>query len=261
MAQRVQAHPLPDPGPIGRLVEQPVGLKGGHRLAGLATRKQPALWKGRCVGIKTPTSLPPLSQEIDHLRRQHDIAIFAALGLLDANDLLRAVDVLDLQTDHFAGTQAAAIAKTERHAGLEARGNSQHATRLVWRHHLRNFLRLAEVINLGRKIQPPQRHAEQELYSGHDAVAIGDAYAGLGQVQLKAADVIRGGRVRRSLQKCSETLAARDVASLRVRTELARVHVLDHALTQRADSIRTHGQLLSWMRLTTPRSSTQGASP
>src|SRR5437899_6439579 len=32
-----------------------------------------------------------------------------------------------------------------------------------------------------------------------------------------------------------------------VRTKLARVHVLDHALAQRADRIRAHRQLLSWM--------------
>src|ERR1700674_5179335 len=46
---------------------------------------------------------------------------------------------------------------------------------------------------------------------------------------------------------------------LRARTELACVHVLDHALAQRADRNRTHWQLLSWMRLTTPRSSRQAA--
>jgi hypothetical protein len=51
------------------------------------------------------------------------------------------------------------------------------------------------------------------------------------------------------------------VASLRARTKLARVHVLDHARTQRADGIRTHGQLLSQMRLTTPRSSRLGGAP
>jgi hypothetical protein len=51
------------------------------------------------------------------------------------------------------------------------------------------------------------------------------------------------------------------VASLRARTELARVHVLDHASTKRADSIGAHRQLLSWMRLTTPRSSRQGIPP
>src|SRR6478672_7829842 len=38
---------------------------------------------------------PPLAQE--RLGRQHDVAILAALGLLDANDLLRAVDMLDPQ--------------------------------------------------------------------------------------------------------------------------------------------------------------------
>src|ERR1700730_1441201 len=43
--------------------------------------------------------------------------------------------------------------------------------------------------------------------------------------------------------------------------EFARVHVLDHALAQWADSMRTHGQLLSGLRLTTPQSSRQGASP
>ena len=64
------------------------------------------------------------------------------------------------QPDDLAGTKAAAIAKTERHAGLEARGNSQYATRFVWRHYLRDLLRLTQVIDLGRKLQPPQRHAK-----------------------------------------------------------------------------------------------------
>ena len=133
--------------------------------------------------------------------------------------------------------------------------------RLVRAHHQRDLLRLADVIDLGGQIQSPQRHAEQEPQPGHDAVAGADAHAGLGQVQLEAADVLNGGRIGRSLEKRSEPLAAADMASLRARTELARVHVLDHALAQRADSIGTHGQLLSGMRLTTPRSSRQGAQP
>src|SRR4029077_5829270 len=53
-------------------------------------------------------------------------------------------------------------------------------------------------------------------------------------------------------------LAAVNVASLRARTELPRVHVLDHAMTQRGNG-RTHRKLLSWVRLTTPRSSRQDA--
>ena len=37
--------------------------------------------------------------------------------------------------------------------------------------------------------------------------------------------------------------------------------LFDHTLTERGDSLGCHRQLLSWMRLMTPRSSTQGASP
>jgi hypothetical protein len=70
------------------------------------------------------------------------------------------------------------------------------------------------VINLGRKVQPPQCDAEKELHPGHDAVAIADAHGRLGQVQLETTNVIRGGRIGRPLEKCSEPLAAGDVASL-----------------------------------------------
>src|SRR5438445_302874 len=107
------------------------------------------------------------------------LAVLAALGLLDPNDLLRAVDMLDLQPDHLAGTQAAAIAETEENARLEAAGNGQQALRLVRAHHQRNLLWLTDVIDLGGKIQSPQRHAEQEPQPGHDAVAVADARAGL----------------------------------------------------------------------------------
>src|SRR5205814_8134674 len=100
----------------------------------------------------------------------------AALGLLNANDPLRAVDMLDLQPDHLAGAQAAAIAETEQHAGLEARGHGQQAPRLVRAHHLRYLLRLAEVIALGGKIQSPQRHAQQSHKPEPDAVAAADAW-------------------------------------------------------------------------------------
>src|SRR5580693_5860867 len=141
-----------------------------------------------------------------------------------------------------------AASAASQHAHLEATGHRQQATRLVLAHHQRNLLRLTEVINLGDEVRPPQCHAEQELHPGHDAVAIADAHARLGQVQLETTNVIRRGRIRRPLQKCSETPATGNMASLRVRTKFARVHVLDHALAQRGDGVRTHGKLLSWVR-------------
>src|SRR5580700_2438224 len=72
---------------------------------------------------------------VERLRRQHDIAVLTAFGLLDPNDLLRAVDMLDLEPDHLAGAQAAAVAETEQGADLEVAGDGQQAPRLVRAHH------------------------------------------------------------------------------------------------------------------------------
>src|ERR1700688_2229288 len=246
--KRVQCHGLLDSGRIGRFVEQAAQLAGAHRLAALGTWKQPTFLRRRSGIMTRWAHLPPLAQQVERLGRQHDIAVLASLGLLHPHDLLCAVDVLDLEPDHLAGTQAAAIAEAEQYAHLEAAGDREQAARLVLAHHQRNLLRLAEVINLGRKVRPPQCYAEQELHPGHDAVAIADAHARLGQVQLETTNVIRCGHIGRTLQKCSETPAAVDVTSLRVCTEFARVHVLYHALAQRGDGVRTHGKLLSWVR-------------
>src|SRR5215467_14152448 len=101
------------------------------------------------------------------------------------------------------------------------------------------------MVDLGCQIVPPQGDAEQELHPGHDPVAIADAEAALDQVQLKAANVVGGGRVGRSLQERRKPPAAVDVAALPMGPELACPHVLDHALTQRTNGdIATHGELL-----------------
>jgi hypothetical protein len=52
-----------------------------------------------------------------------------------------------------------------------------------------------------------------------------------------------------------------NVASLRTHTQLARVHVFDHTLTQRGDSLGCHKQLLSWMKVGDTPSSRQDAFP
>src|SRR5450432_3722530 len=261
VSKRMERYALADSGRIGRLMEQAVELACCHRLTGPLAWKQPALLHGSC-GIETPPArLPPLPQQVERVGRQHDIAVLAALGLLDPNDLLCAVDVLDLQPDHLAGPQSAAVAEAEQHAHLEAARDCKQAPGLVLAHHQRNLLRLTEMKNLGCQIQAPQRHTKQEPQSGHDTVAIADARGRLRKMQLEPTDVLCRSRVRRSLEKCREPFATVNMAPLRPRTKSARVHVLDHALAQRADGIRTHGKLLSWMRLKTPRSSRQGTPP
>src|SRR5436190_444211 len=189
------------------------------------------------------------------------MAIFAPFGLHDADDALRLVDVADLEPDGLAGTQTAAVTESEQHADLGVLRHRQQALHLEWAHNQRDLLRLFDVIDLGREIQAPQRDAEQKPHSRHEAVAIADAEPVLDKEQLKPTNIVGGGRFRRAPQERGEPDTAVDVASLRMPTELARSHVLDHALAQLAGGVGTHGKLLSWMRLTTPRSSRQGCTP
>src|SRR3979490_1413096 len=93
---------LPGAGGVRRLVEQAVELAGRHRLAEPAAGKQPAFRHRRSRIVERWACFPPLAQQIERLGRQHDTATLAALGLLDANDLLRAVDMLDLHPDYPA---------------------------------------------------------------------------------------------------------------------------------------------------------------
>src|SRR6185436_13618774 len=55
---------------------------------------------------------------------QHDVAILVPLALLDPDDHPGAVDVADLERDHFVGAQARAIGHAQRRPVLEARGRA-----------------------------------------------------------------------------------------------------------------------------------------
>ena len=79
---------------------------------------------------------------------------------------------------------------------------------------------------------PAQRHAEQKSDARHNAVPIGDLHSALGQLQLEPANVIHGSGLRRALEEGGEPLAAPDATFLRLQVQLARRHVIDHALTK-----------------------------
>ena len=93
-----------------------------------------------------------------------------------------AVDVAGPEPDHLSSAEAATVAKAQQHADLEATCHGQQALGLVRAHHQRDLLRLFDVIDLGGKIQAPERHAEQEPEPSHDPVAIADARSRLDQM-------------------------------------------------------------------------------
>ena len=69
VAQRMQRHRLLDAGRVSRLVKQTIELPGCHRLSWLAAREQPALLLRHARIVTSRSHLPPLPQQIEHLRR------------------------------------------------------------------------------------------------------------------------------------------------------------------------------------------------
>src|SRR5881227_3861257 len=111
-------------------------MTGGDRLASrLSAGKQPTFLRRYSRIVTRGARLPPLSQQIEHLVRQHHIAVLAALRLLDASDVLCAVDMLDLEPHDLARPQSAAIAETEQNARLESAGHRQQSLDLIRAHH------------------------------------------------------------------------------------------------------------------------------
>jgi hypothetical protein len=84
------------------------------------------------------------------------------------------------EPDKLASAKATAIAQGEHHLIPEAAGHGKQPLRLVGAHGERQLLRLLEVVDL----------------------------------ELKAANVVGGGRVGGTLEECGEALAAIDVAAL-----------------------------------------------
>ena len=124
----------------------------------------------------------------------------------DVDDHLRAVDVLDLEPDDFAGAQAGAVAEAQHQPVAQAPAIASSRFASSWTQDQRNLLRLLEVENLGRQIVPAQRDAEQEAQPGHGGVARHDANAGLGQMELEQPDLVGRRRIGRALQPGRKSL-------------------------------------------------------
>src|SRR5258705_3204779 len=96
----------------------------GRRDARLAS---PVVIYRQTVSLLADRELPEVAIEPSDDDLDDVVQDLAALRLFHPNDLLRTVDMLDLQPDHFASTQAAAITETEQHADLEVRSDGQQA--------------------------------------------------------------------------------------------------------------------------------------
>ena len=142
-----------------------------------------------------------MRNSFEQMRRQHDVAVFAALALLHADDHELAVNVADLERDHLGGAQTRPIGHAQRRLVLEPRRCIQQTHDLLRAQHHRQLARLMDerrVLDDGRSLE---RDPEKEPQRRHRLIANWRAGAARGQLQLKAPDVLEARRVGRSAEE------------------------------------------------------------
>ena len=85
-------------GAFGGFLHDAVQLASRDRVSAVLTGEQPAM------GQHHPTPLafaPPLTEQIQQMRRQHGVAVLASLALLDTNNHALAVDVPHLEVGYL----------------------------------------------------------------------------------------------------------------------------------------------------------------
>ena len=192
----------------------------------VAAGKQPALRAGE----------PPVAaQNPQQLRRQHDIAVLAALALLDPDHHPTAVNVGDLEHHHFRHAQAGGVNRGERRAALQARDRLQKAHHLVGAQHDRQLLRLARIGDALRNRRLTERHPVEKTQRAHDLVQRRPRDPGRHQMNLEGMDLVQAEAIRRPAEMPAELRDRVEIGSLGRRREIPDRHVLDHATAQRAD--------------------------
>ena len=120
--QGVDGDVLAQPGGAGGLDADPVHRAGGDGAARDVAGEEPV---GRAGG------LPVVAEQGQQPRREHHVAVPAALALADAEDHALAVDVLDAQGDDLGDPQAGGVGGHEDGAVLEADDGGEEAGHLL----------------------------------------------------------------------------------------------------------------------------------
>jgi hypothetical protein len=218
--------PLIEPGGLGCGMAGPVELARRDRLAWLLAGEEPATW---------PHHPPPLPQDVEQVGREHDIAVLAALALLDPDQHAGAVDVGDLEVGDLRDAQAAAIGDAQRGAVLQAPRVRQQQRHLLRVQNHRQAIGRRDPRHAVTEAGPAQRDVEEEPQGRTGQVHPGIAGAERSQVKLVAPQIFRFGPVRRQPKEGRELTHLPDIVALRVLAKPADGHVLDHPLAQRSD--------------------------
>lgn len=192
---------------------------------GVASGKQPPL---------RLCQLPVDPKDAQKLRRQHHVAVLAALAVLDADHPAFAVDVADLQSDGLRRTKSRGIGRGQRRSRLRARHRLEEADHLVGAQHRRQRARRAGIDNPLRDLGMAERHSVEEPQRTHRLVQRRPRDPRRDEMHLEGADVFQAKPLRGSAEVAGKLRHRAHVGSLRRRRQIADRHVLDHASAKRA---------------------------
>lgn len=226
-------HPLVDPGGIGAGADGAVELPGGQRIHRIEPREQPSLVEDLALRMR---DAPPRPKTLQQQRREHGVAVLASLALFDAQRHALAVDVADLERNDLACAQPGTVGHRQGCLVLEVGDGPDQACDLLATEHHRQRLRHSHRTRLGHQLPATQRDAKEELQSRERRVQRDRRRAMVNQMQLEQPKILGRGGVRRTAEELGKLAYGTHVAGLRLGLELAQVHVLEHALTQRRDA-------------------------
>src|SRR5215510_4665289 len=128
-----------------------------------------------------------------------------------------AVDVADLERNHFASAQTRPIGHAQRRLVLEPRRRIEQPRYLLWTEHHRQLARLTDERRVLDDVVSLERDPEKEPQRGHRVIENRRLRTVLGKMQLKAPHLLQARPVGRAAEKRSKGLDRADIAFLRLR--------------------------------------------
>src|SRR5215467_13813489 len=184
--QRVERYALVDLGYLSCCMASAIELAHREMVDPVLSGKQPSL---------RPCCPPPGAQQFEQMRREHHVAVFVALALLHTDEHALAVDVADLERNHFGSPQARPIGHAQRRLVLEPRRRIEQPRYLLWTEHHRQLARLTDERRVLDDIVSLERDPEKEPQRRHSVIENRRLRAVLGKMQLKAPNLLRARRV------------------------------------------------------------------
>jgi transposase len=189
-------------------------------------------------------ALPIVPEHSEEFGWQHDIAIFPTFALFNPDDHALAVDRGGFEADGFGNPQTGRVTHGQDHAVLQIVHRTQETRDFVLAQDDRELLRLTAGGDVvfddprpfeGDGEEKPERGDGNDDRTGREASL-------LRQMNQIRPDFGRPEKVRRLAKMAGEPNDLCDVHALRVRCQVADLHIIDHPTAKRA-----HGQLLCEM--------------